>query len=422
VKRILTVVLFVLVFLAQASLSHGAGFLIYEHGAAAMAMGGAFVALANNPSAIWHNPAGIAFLQGTQFSLGTTLIWPEASVDLMNWPFPSQRRWDQANQTFYPSNVYITQSVGDRVTVGFGFFSPYGLGSKWSEEIPLRYLGYEDDMKTYFFNPAIAFKLTDQVSLGVGVSYIHSTVKFKLVDLAEFGPYGSYDVPAALQGDGNSFSVNAGLLYRGKNLSLGFNYRSGFDIDYDGSLALDTSGVPSALRPLVPTEANGTTTFRFPHVLGAGLAVNVTKAFLLTADFHYVIWSRFDEFIVEFDNPALENLEVSENWKDSYIIRGGLQYMITPQFALRAGILYDETPQPVESMDPLLPDANRVALTAGVGYTFGKIVLDVAYQYETFSDRTAPNRDIYLMGPVNLGEGLYKSKAQLLGISLSFVF
>jgi long-chain fatty acid transport protein len=435
VKRNLTVILFVLVFLGQASLSQGAGFLIYEHGAAAMAMAGAFVGVANNPSAIWHNPAGIAFLKGTQMSLGTTLIWSKASLDLANWPVPSQRSWDQTSQTFYPSNFYLTHSLGDKVTLGVGFFSPYGLGAKWPLEnqqgaFPLRYLGYEDDMKTFFFNPTVAFKVNENFSIGVGVSYIYSTVKFKLVERADFSAFHfpAYDVPASLEGNGHAFSFNAGLLYRGKNFGLGFNYRSGFTIDYKGDLSLDTSNIPSPLQPYVANTAKGTTAFRFPHILGVGVSYNVTEKFLLSADAHYVLWSRFDEYVVDFTDQdrglPLEPLDVEEMFKDSWTLRAGLQYMVTPKFALRAGYLWDETPQPVDTMDPLLPDANRYAITAGLGYTFGHVVLDVTYHYETFSDRTGPNRYIeaYQMGTLNLGEGAYKTHADLLGISLSYVF
>jgi long-chain fatty acid transport protein len=433
VKRILTVVLFALVILGQANLSHGAGFLIYEHGAAAMAMAGAFISVANDPSAIWHNPAGIAFLKGTQFSLGTTLIWSKASVDLVNWPVPSERKWDQISQTFYPSSVYLTQSVGDKVTLGFGFFSPYGLGAKWPAEneqgkFPLRYLGYEDDMKTFFFNPTVGVKLTDQLSVGVGVSYIYSTVEFKLVERKNFGAYGAYDIPASMKGNGSSFNFNAGLLYHGENFSLGFNYRSGFTIDYEGDLTLDTSALLAPLKPYVPNTAKGKTSFRFPHILGAGASVNLTDKLLLSADAHYILWSRFDEYEVEFSEQdqglPLEAMVVEEKFKDSWIWRAGLQYMVTPKFALRGGFLWDETPQPADTMDPLLPDAKRYAITAGLGYTFGKVVLDITYHHEVFSDRTAPNRYIeaYQFGPINLGEGNYKTKADLLGISLSFVF
>jgi long-chain fatty acid transport protein len=430
VKKIALVALFVCLLFGQAPFSRGAGFLIYEHGAAAMAMAGAFVSLANDPSAIFHNPAGIAFLNGTQMALGTTLIWSKASVDLPNWPVPSQKSWDQISQTFYPSNFYLTHNFG-KVALGFGFFSPYGLGAKWPMEneqggFPLRYLGYEDDMKTFFFNPTIAFKASENFSVGVGVSYIYSTVKFRLVQIADFTSYGAgkYDVPASLEGNGDAFGFNAGLLYRGKNFGFGLNYRSGFTIDFKGDMTLDPSKVPSFLQPYIPTTAKGETSFRFPHILGVGISFNLTEKFLLSADAHYVLWSRFDKYVVEFTEQdrgvPIEALEIEEKFEDAWTLRGGIQYSFSPQFALRAGVLYDYTPQPIETMDPLLPDANRLALTIGFGYKLGKsVVLDLAYQYEMFEDRTAPNRDIY---PLKLGVGAYKTHADLLGVNLSFLF
>jgi long-chain fatty acid transport protein len=422
-KRILTVAVFVAVLLAQANIGLGAGFLIYEHGAAAMAMAGAFVSIANDASAIWHNPAGIAFLKGTQVSVGTTLIKSSSTMTLTQWPYPQpSKTWDQKSQVFFPSTFYITHSIGEKVTLGFGFFSPYGLGASWPIENQLRYLGYEDDMKTFFFNPTVGIKLTDQLSVGAGFSYIYSTVKFKLVELADFTGFGFglYDVPAELKGNGNSWAFNAGLLYRAEKFSFGVNWRSSFDIDYSGDLTLDKSSVPSPLRAYLPDGAGGETTFKFPNILGIGASITPTEKLLLSFDIHYVLWSRFDKYVVTFDNAALDSLETLENWKDSFTFRLGGQYTISPQFSLRAGVMYDLTPQPVESMDPLLPDADRVAVTAGFGWKLAKnIVLDLTFHHEIFGDRTSPNRDIY---PFNFGQSDYSTTANLLGISLSFVF
>ncbi len=117
--------------------------------------------------------------------------------------------------------------------------------------------------------------------------------------------------------------------------------------------------------------------------------------------------------------PNFADKHVSEDWKDAVTLRGGMEFQATENLALRAGFLYDQTPQPVETMDPILPDANRVAFTAGFGWKKGNFVLDFAYQYEIFADRTSPNRSIY---PLGLGEGTYKTKAQLIGLSLGFVF
>jgi long-chain fatty acid transport protein len=385
------------------------------------------VSIANDPSAIWHNPAGIAFLKGTQISVGTTLIMPSGSMTLLKPPpWEPQANWEQKSQVYFPSTFYITQSVGEKVTLGFGFFSPYGLGSSWPIENQFRYLGYEDDMKTFFFNPTIGVKLTDKLSFGAGVSYVYSTVMFKLVSLIDtLYPYtqSTYDVPAELTGNGDSWAFNAGLLYRDEKFGLGFSWRSSFDIHYKGDMTLDTSAIPSPFRPLFPTESGGETTFKFPNILAFGASVKAADRLLLSFDFHYILWSRYDKYVVKFDDPRLDDMVMEENWKDSFLVRLGGQYTFSPKFCLRAGFLYDQTPQPIESMDPLLPDADRYALTAGFGWTLAKnVVLDFAFHHEIFSDRTSPNRGIYDFGVVNYGESTYEMTANLLAASLKFGF
>ena len=172
--------------------ARGAGFLIYEHGAAAMAMGGAFTAVANNPSAIWHNPAGLAWLDGTQVLLGATFIFPTGSVTMPY--FPGSPTIKQVNQVFTPPNFYFTHKFSDRVTAGIGFMAPFGLGTKWQTtntsppSFPLAYLGYYNDMQTFFVNPTIAIKLLDNLSLGLGCSYIFSTLKLDLYQSVTLPP------------------------------------------------------------------------------------------------------------------------------------------------------------------------------------------------------------------------------------------
>jgi len=424
-KYITAIAIFSLVFFGLSSLSHGSGFLIYEHGAAAMAMGGAFVALANNPSAVFHNPAGIAFLEGTQIYLGTTLITSNTSLELTNLATTVET----VSQWFYPSTFYISHKINDRIAAGFGFFNPYGLGTKWPEDYALKYISTEDDMKTFFFNPVIAVKLDENFSVAVGVTYVYATLGFNRVNLVDLTAYGGsiYEAPIELKGTGSAFGLNAGALYRGENFSLGFNWRGGFDLDLEGDLALDNTNIPTIFQPSVPTEADIATTMSIPHILGFGVAFNLTESLIFTADLHYVLWTSFEEFVIDVDNPDPvpdETETFEENWKDSYIIRGGFQYMVNENFALRAGFLYDKTPQPVETMDPLLPDANRWAITGGFGYKSGNFVIDVAYQYEPFKDRESENRGLVLhpVTGANLGLGTYSTTAHLIGVSIGFIF
>jgi len=417
VKKSLTlIVLFSLLFLGFSTITHGAGFLIYEHGAAAMAMGGAFIAVANNPTAIFHNPAGIAWLDGTQISFGSTLIIPKASLSLANWPDPAYQSIDAVSQVFYPPTFYITQKVSDKIVAGFGFFTPYGLGTEWSdpENFPLRYIATKDDMKSFIFNPTLAFKLSDNLSIAAGVSYIYSTLKFELVehsgiDLGAFNPLltgvtAEVYVPVSLEANGSGWGLNAGVLYKGESFSLGVNWRGGFDIKYDGDLALSTTdaqvSIPSpynllGLEPTIIAElpTSGTASipsFKYPHIFGVGAAFDVSEKLTFTADVHYILWSSYDEFTVEVEIANFSDKLVEENWKDSFVLRGGLEYRVNESFALRLGALYDQTPQPVETMDPILPDSNRWAITGGFGYKAGSFVIDVALSLIHISEPTRP--------------------------------
>lgn len=428
-KSIGAVGLVALIIFVFSSSAQGAGFLIYEHGAAAMAMGGAFIGLANDATAIFHNPAGIAWLEGTQISFGATLILPNYSLALPDWPDPTYQTVDTESKLFFPPNFYITHKFTDRIVAGFGFFAPYGLGLEWPADYPLKYIAVKDDMKTFIFNPTVAFKLTDNLSIAAGVSYIYSTVSFDLTELVVLVPGPppvTVDVPIHFEANGDAWGFNAGALYKGEKFSLGFNWRSGFDIDYsDGELLLDLD----AVMPGVTLPGTAATTFSLPHILGVGAAFNLTDDLIITADIHYLLWSSYDEFTVEVDVPGapipVSDTVVEENWEDSFVFRVGLQYQVNENLALRGGFLYDETPQPVDYMDPILPDANRWALTAGFGYKVSGFVIDVAYQFEPFQDRTSPNRYIYQDNPIpgiNAGRGTYSTTAHLFGVSIRYMF
>jgi long-chain fatty acid transport protein len=429
-KSIGAIAVVALMIFAFSPSAHGSGFLIYEHGAVAMAMGGAFIGLANDATAIFHNPAGIAFLEGTQVSAGVTLIFPNTTLALDNWPDPAYQSVDMESQVFYPPTFYITHKFSDNIVAGFGFFAPYGLGTDWPDPVnfPLRYIATRANMQTLIFNPTLAYKFNDNLSVGVGVSYIHSSLELDLtyfLDLTAMPPLGAYDVPVTVDNTtGTAWAVNAGVLYKGESFSLGFNWRGGFTIDYDGDLDLDMSNVPIAL----PENGTVVAPFSFPHVLGIGAAFNLSDQLILTADVHYVLWNAFDVIVVEADVPglpiSLDFPPIDENFKNSFLLRAGLQYQMNENFALRGGFLYDETPQPLDSMDTMLPDSDRWALTAGFGYNIGKFAIDMAYQFEPFKDRTSPNRSIvaYQVGPVNLGEGTYSSTAHLFGISFRYMF
>lgn len=413
-------ILLVAALLVCAPPARSAGFLIYEHGAAAMALGGAFTSIANDPSAIWHNPAGLSWVKGTQIMGGGTFILPTGYVA---FPGLGGLRVDQVKQTFFPPNFYVTHKFTDRVTAGIGVFAPFGLGTKWPDPdaFPLRYLGTENSMETIFINPTIAFKLTDNLSIGVGASYITSTLKLKVTmpSTAINPALPFFDLPASMSAKGDSFDWNAGLLFREKKFSLGVNYRSSFDIKYKGDVTIRTDFVPGIIPPgTIPTSGTAETTFEFPDILTVGGSVNLTDKLLWSVDLHTYFWKRFDEYTIDVTlGPLTLPLEKQPKWKNSFTLRTGFQLQATERLALRLGGFFDWTPQPLDDMDPNLPDANRAAVTGGFGYRFGHFVVDAAFHFETFLKRTTPNGSELTGSPAT-----YKTTASLIGIDLRYEF
>src|SRR5436309_85540 len=109
-----------------------AGFALFEHGAKGMGFAGAFTAQASDPSAIFHNPAGIAFLRGKQIYLGATGVMPKWSFEGAN-PFPGTGVTEHGTTSvLLPPAVYYTQPFSARVVFGVGLNVPFGLKTEWA--------------------------------------------------------------------------------------------------------------------------------------------------------------------------------------------------------------------------------------------------------------------------------------------------
>ena len=103
----------------------GAGFALVQQGTAAMAQGNAFVAEADDASAIFYNPAGLSQLKRAQVYQGLFLNYPDRE-------YHGGGQDSETNHRIYKSmSAYIAIPLHKRVAVGIGFFSPFGMGTAW---------------------------------------------------------------------------------------------------------------------------------------------------------------------------------------------------------------------------------------------------------------------------------------------------
>ena len=410
-KKITAVLLF---FFISISSSFAGGFQINEHGARAMGMAGAFAGLADDPSALYFNPAGITQLSGTHIMAGVTFIVPTTTF---RGPSPQITEYKMQAQIFTPINFYVTHQLTNDLFVGLGINNQYGLGTLWDDSWIGNQVAINTQIRTFYFTPVVAYKVTDNLSVSAGPVFAWGDVKIERdVSLSPFNGLAK----VSLSGNGTAWGYTAGILYKPfKELQLGLSFRSQTKFKLTGSASSDG---PASFAAKLPS-GDITADLTMPANLTFGVAVFPFKDFTVTADFQWIGWSSYDKLAVDFANPNISDITSIKNYNDTYIARLGAEYKFNSDFTFRGGILFDHNPVPDERVDPLLPDADRWGFNLGLSYKITKnLSVDLAYFFLRFSERTITNSVVYYTtgnAPLN---GTYNSYAHLIGIDLSYNF
>lgn len=386
--------------------SFAAGFRLPDQDSAAMAMGGAFVGQADNPSAVWYNPAGITDLDGTRISAGVIAIYPVLSHENVNGTTDVSDR-----SVFLPAQLFATDKVNDRVSLGLGITSPFGLSTDWSDTSATSDVATLSRVKSININPDIAYKISDTLSVAFGLDYmiVQATLD-KLLFLG--GPN------FRLDGNGEGLGANAGIKYKATDqLNLGLSYRSRIKVKVDGTAEVN------ALSNSAQTDIT------LPDLMQVGVSYKASDNLTINTDLEYTWWSTYDRLVVQSDTlKTLIGTNVSteeKNWKNTWTVRIGGQYRLSEQWKLRAGYVYDQSPVPSERFETRVSDSDRQGLTIGTGYTGGNITIDAAYMYLHFNNRTITNS---IAGqpsgstPIASLNGTYKGTAHLLGVTVAYKF
>lgn len=417
--------LFILLAAAVASwslqaLAWGAGFTLYQQGTAAMGQGGAFVAEADDPSAVFYNPAGLNQLKRPAVYLGAILDYPDREFH------GSAGQFSQTNHRFFPSgSAYLTYPFNEHVAGGIGFFVPFGLGSQWPPTWAGRYITTYSSLKTYTLNPVISIRPLDRISVAVGLDVMWSSVELKRKIPLVFGPMQLPDGESRLRGDGHGFGVNLGALWEVvKGVKLGLSYRSQIAVDYKGNLDLT---LPQRIPG--PRQVSGLAKLIFPPFITTGISVSRLAPWTFNFDVTWTGWSSYNQLIVYLKQPILVNGRPSANlvqpksWRDTWTFRFGVNYRLSETIKLRAGYIYDLSPVPDETFEPQVPNANQHIFTVGGDWRIKHFTLGIAYNY-VLGETRSKNNAIGLNGvPYPLqANGRYNVDAHLLGVSLAYKF
>ncbi len=398
--KTLLAVLTCLIFLSSFGFSNGLN--LNGLGARMVAMGGAFVGLADDFSAVLWNPAGLAQLNATTFGLSGDIIIPSGTYQFAAYGIDTETESKK-----YPAGmVGFFTPVGDNIVAGIGVYTPSGLGASWNgtdlallSGIPPAAGGtgnpnviWESFIGVVTVSPAIAVNINDMFYLGAALN-----INYGIFDIERTAGYATVPYLHPVYGlmymnvdlgqyteksTGWGFGGTIGALFKPiEQLSIGVSFRTPSKIKFDGDASIEN-------LPLLggPESTTFTREVTSPMWLGLGLAFHPTENITITADGHYTNWGKLGRVATEYTDSFWQAALAEESdlkllWADKWQFRFGAEIWVSDNMAVRLGYYNDPAPSPDTTMNVLVPNYDFNSISGGLGFVLNNFKIDVTAEY-----------------------------------------
>jgi long-chain fatty acid transport protein len=396
---------FALAFLAGASLClvvpdrlGAVGFRLPNQDPEAIARGNAFAATADNPSAIYYNPAGITQLEGDNIRVGIYVI--SADTEFTS-PSGATAKTDTSLQAV-PQIYYVHSYTNVPISVGLGVYAPYGLSLDWGNNSPFNTVAESGSLLYATINPVVAWRATHTLSIAIGPTINYSQAEFKRAIGVIPGDQFKFN------GDDTGFGFNAGILWQPYRMwSFGVNYHSATTLDYKGTV----STTPS---PPLPPPTSTSASINFPQFVAGGISFRPTTNWNFEFDLDWTEWSVVKQ--IEFQDPTLGNPAVTLNYRSGFMYEFGATRQLGKGYFASVGYIYSENSSPDVNFNPLIPDANLQLGSVGFGRHGRHWDWAIAYHFAFNGGHTVQNDSNAL------ADGTYKTFNNAFNISTTFKF
>jgi long-chain fatty acid transport protein len=350
------------------------------------ALGSAYASgMPGDASTVWFNPAGMLLLDRTTVTAGAPVIdlsieyRDSVSTSLLGQPMTGASTQEGGALVVVP-HLYYVRPLGERLRFGFGFNTPFGLGTDYGEKWVGRYQAVETRFVLYNLNPSLAWKINDQLSFGGGINLQYIDAVFST--MIDFGSIGfasglplqpqQHDGKVEVTGDNWAVGYNAGVVWQPlAPTRLGVAYRSETRADIEGTARFE---VPPEAQLLTaggsmfqPTGAR--TSLLMPESWSFNVRHELTSRLTLLGDATWTGWSPHERLTVTFDNPMQPPIEQAADWKDTWRMSAGAEYMLTNRLTARAGYAAEQSPVPGTTREPRVPEADHTWYTVGATWS-----------------------------------------------------
>lgn len=369
------------------------GIEIDEQSARATGTAAAQTAVANDPSAVFYNPAGLVDQPGFNAQVTGSLIYTVTHADSVDPASGAPVHTEATHPALVPT-LFLSQRLGKHVALGLGVFTQWGEHFGWPTNWPGRFVGQFVDITTATFDFSVSVRLLSFLSIGGGLDVVPGAV-----DLYRAANFGSAEGSLHVGLNGVGVGGNVGFLVDlvPHWLRLGFMYRSRVDLDLDGHGAISA---PVELAAVAGGRQLAQTTLILPHTLAAGLAFTPSHIFTLSGDLRVTLWRDLQALTLTLTDPAAPPGTTPQSQAlplllhNSWALRfGGELRLVGGHLHVRLGLGYDSTPLPLVALGPLLPDAPRMEVSAGLGWHEHWISLDIGYMAVILFKETSTSPD-----------------------------
>ncbi len=406
------------------------GFELATNSARSLAKANAVVADPDEPATIAFNPAGLTKLEGNQVSTSSSFIALSTSYDGKNGGVSE----DSATHIATVPSTFISLSTPIKdFKVGLGVNAPFGLMTQYSSTGNFKYTANFNEIKTIGYNVAGAYQLTPMVSVGVGWTYLDTSLKQVGKLNSNFitstvipGTTGLADAPFELDVNGQGTGWNLGLLLTpdDKN-SIGVFYRSRIRASYRGEVSVDTlqGAVMQGVFGGSSFKTSADTDITFPDNVTIGYNHKMNDRWDVEADLGWTNWSVFDKVDILFGttNSVLNGLEpVNEDFRDVFSLQLGTSYSLNKEWTLNGGYFFYERAANKANYSNAIPDGDRHSLAIGLEYNTKSYSLDLAYIFSIFPSESINNNVGSASGAVVDGD--YQSFGHIFSIGVTHKF
>jgi long-chain fatty acid transport protein len=344
------------------------GIRVPDQDAFATARGNAFAATADDPAAVYYNPAGITQLEGMNLSIGAYGIEYGSHFD-----GPTATKNSRTELAALPQTFTTISCSNCHLAFGLGVYAPYGFSMDWPYSAPWVLAGQPNSSEIDYLrlNPVIAYQPFDSVSIAAGPMFDYADAELKINNFGFGAPGVPFGNHARFRGRATDAGFNAGILWRPfEQHSFGITYRSATDMNFEGH----------AQSPLFHTAAVGAN-YHFPQTLTFGYSFRPTSNWNFEADADWSDWSSLRTLQLVSSSPVYNSVSLPFNWSPSWMFEFGATRYLGDGWQLSAGYMYSLNTVPTADFNPLVPDSDRHIFSVGVGKKYKRLSWNVAYQF-----------------------------------------